>query len=351
MSAPAALRVDYLPLERLAQQPSPWWRGVLGVVGFESPPPLNGLGPAIPVTASGTPLLGNEAPLCEVWRIAEPDLGGCPVDRSGHVRYRHGEELLFGCASLDEADVRREGDSPAAALRRVTELAYRDIFSVLEHSGYPHLIRVWHYLADINAECDGDERYRHFNSARHSAFARAAGGGAGNFPAASALGSRPGSALSIYFLAARCEPVMIENPRQVSAYRYPRRYGEHSPLFSRACILKTRPGAHLFVSGTASIVGHETIHRGDVVAQTRETLTNIAALLEQANRREAGGRFDLDALKYKVYVRHRRDQPAIAAELGRWLKAQTAVVYLEADVCREDLLVEIEASGAADAGD
>ncbi|MBS0612923.1 MAG: hypothetical protein JSS24_07115 [Proteobacteria bacterium] len=349
MSAAAALRVDYLPLARLAQQPSPWWRGVLGVVGFESAPPLNGMAAAIPVTASGTPLLGSDTPLCEVWQLADPDLDGCRVDCSGHVRYRHGEPMLFGCASLDETEARRDGESPAATLRRVTELAYRDIFRVMEHSGYPHLIRVWHYLPDINAECDGDERYRHFNSARHSAFAQASADGAGVFPAASALGSRQGSAFSIHFLAARCEPVMIENPRQISAYHYPRQYGEHCPLFSRACILGTGPGAHLFVSGTASIIGHETIHSGDEVAQTRETLTNIAALLEQANRRAPGGRFDLDALKYKVYVRHRRDQPAIAAELGRWLQAQTAVVYLEADVCREDLLVEIEAIGTAGA--
>ena len=98
------------------------------------------------------------------------------------------------------------------------------------------------------------------------------------------LGSPAGSPLSIYFLAARRPPKMIENPRQTSAYHYPPKFGRHSPIFSRACVWGESGGGRLFVSGTASIVGHETIHRGDVIAQTRETMVNIGALLEEANR-------------------------------------------------------------------
>jgi enamine deaminase RidA (YjgF/YER057c/UK114 family) len=166
-------------------------------------------------------------------------------------------------------------------------------------------------------------------------------------PAASALGSRAGSPLSIYFIAARHSPMMIENPRQVSAYRYPPRYGTHSPLFSRACVTSEPGGTDLFVSGTASIVGHETIHRGDVVAQTRETLCNITALLEETNRRTQSSRYTLDNLKYKVYVRDPSDQRAVAAEMSATLRNSPCVVYLQADVCRDDLLVEIEATGGS----
>jgi len=101
----------------------------------------------------------------------------------------------------------------------------------------------------------------------------------------------------------------------------------------------------LFVSGTASIVGHETIHRGDVIAQTRETMLNIGALLEEANRIVDGGRYSLNGLKFKVYVRKPADLPAIEATLSELLNAAASIVYLQADVCREDLLVEIEAVG------
>ena len=59
---------------------------------------------------------------------------------------------------------------------------------------------------------------------------------AGAVPAACALGSPAGSPISIYFLAARQPPKMIENPRQTSAYHYPPKFGRHSPIFSRACV-------------------------------------------------------------------------------------------------------------------
>ncbi len=101
----------------------------------------------------------------------------------------------------------------------------------------------------------------------------------------------------------------------------------------------------MFVSGTASIVGHETMHCGDVSAQTRETLTNIDALLEETNRIVGSGRYALDDLKFKVYVRRASDFAATMRVLSAALDASTTIVYLQADVCREDLLVEIEATG------
>jgi enamine deaminase RidA (YjgF/YER057c/UK114 family) len=99
------------------------------------------------------------------------------------------------------------------------------------------------------------------------------------------------------------------------------------------------------VSGTASIVGHETLHRGDVAAQTRETLANIGALVEEANRIAGSAAYSLAALQYKVYLRRGSDLAAIGSVLSSALPASARVVYLLADVCRADLLVEIEATG------
>ncbi|GAC1477140.1 MAG: hypothetical protein NVS1B6_18800 [Steroidobacteraceae bacterium] len=159
------------------------------------------------------------------------------------------------------------------------------------------------------------------------------------------MGSPAGSPISIYFLAARQPPKMIENPRQTSAYYYPPKFGRHSPIFSRACVLHESAGTNLFVSGTASIVGCETIHQGDVGAQTRETMANISALLDEVNRVVGSARYSLDGLKFKVYVRQPFDLGAIEGALSRSLRPSTPIVYLQADVCREDLLVEIEATG------
>jgi enamine deaminase RidA (YjgF/YER057c/UK114 family) len=101
----------------------------------------------------------------------------------------------------------------------------------------------------------------------------------------------------------------------------------------------------LFISGTASIVGHQTLHGGDVAAQTRECLHNIAAIVGEANRLEPDAGFRLDQLAYKVYVRHLADYAVVRAAMAEIIAAPMTAVFLQADICRADLLVEIEASG------
>jgi chorismate lyase / 3-hydroxybenzoate synthase len=81
------------------------------------------------------------------------------------------------------------------------------------------------------------------------------------------------------------------------------------------------------------------------VAQTRETMVNIGALLEEANRIVGPSHYSLNDLKLKVYVRNPSDLLAIEATLSELLNPVASIVYLQADVCREDLLVEIEAVG------
>ena len=337
----ASLQLDYVSSDELATQSASWWRNVLGVVGFEKPPTIELMG--VPVTASMTPSLGITDGLCEVWRVAgngarELSTGSL---RQGRVQFRYCDELLFGSITIDEEGFDAKS---AAGLLHATMTAYQEIFDVVK-TQHRHLIRVWNYLPEINGEADGDERYRHFNSARQSAFRQSGRSTVGTVPAASALGSPAGSPISIYFLASSRPPTMIENPRQTSAYHYPPKFGIHSPVFSRACVLSESAGTNLFVSGTASIVGHETIHQGDVTAQTRETLANIDALLDEANRVVGSSHYSLEGLKFKVYVRRASDLPAIDTALTAMVPASASIVYLRADVCREDLLVEIEATG------
>jgi enamine deaminase RidA (YjgF/YER057c/UK114 family) len=283
------------------------------------------------------------------------------------VHYRYSDDLLFGSITVEEQGIEEQAVEEraldvqdalhdntdgagvdAGALLRATETAYQEIFALLRQTGHRHLIRIWNYLPEINRQADGDERYRLFNSARQLAFRNSGQATVGTVPAACALGSPAGSPISIYFLAAREPPTMIENPRQTSAYHYPPKFGRHSPIFSRACVLNASAGTSLFVSGTASIVGHETIHQGDVGAQTRETMANINALLDEANRVVGQRRYSLAGLKFKVYVRRPTDLGAIEGVLSRSLRPSTPIVYLQADVCREDLLVEIEATGEPD---
>jgi hypothetical protein len=335
MHAPGGLHLDFLSL---AEYRAAHGGDVLGVATFNgAPPPIPGTLPGeIPVAEISTPMLPAAAQLYEVWRCSEAAESG----RHDAVRFRRTHDTLFGCIAVAE----RSG-GPHSPLGEATVQAYRQMFAALDAERYPHLLRVWNYLPDINRNSHGLERYRQFNSARQHALRASGRALSGNVPAASALGAAPHSPLVVYFLAARVAPAFVENPRQLSAYHYPRRYGTHSPVFSRATLLRQDSSVALLISGTASIVGHRSLHVGDSGAQTRETLTNIEALLDEANRTAPGARFTLRSLAYKVYVRRPADLPVIQSQLRGVLDEGARVIYLQADICRQDLLVEIEAAG------
>ena len=333
------LRVDYLAPHQLADCRADGWRDVLGIALFAAD--------AVPLQAADVPLarvatrpLGAGAAVCEVWRAD----GQLTSGRVGLVHYRASNHLAFGCVELAEAAVLPSADD-GAALRDVTARAYAEIFTCLKTLGFGRAIRIWNYLPEINREIGGVERYRLFNEARLGAFRSFDRDVRGNVPAASALGSPAGGSLVVYFLAGTDPGTAIENPRQVAAYDYPAEYGEFSPTFSRATLTSAVGSPALLVSGTASIIGHRTVHAGDVIAQTRETVTNIRALVAEANRIAGADLFAPERLKYKAYVRRPADLPAVAGEFVSAVHPAAPVVYLNADVCRADLLVEIEAVG------
>jgi chorismate lyase/3-hydroxybenzoate synthase len=350
MASNEVLKVEHCSAEQLANQSAEWWGGVLGVVSYgsgrESEAGPRQSQPA-PFTSILMPVLNGLNPVYEVWCSHGAAVSG----QHAHLHYRHNDDTLFGCISLHDTEFNDSAAQPqgqdCSELQVATEAAYRQIFELLDTSGYHHLVRVWNYLPGINAYTHSDERYRQFNRARQRAFIACGRPIAGNVPAASALGSAPGSPLAIYFIARRHAAVALENPRQTSAFNYPPQYGPASPTFSRASVAEAEAGSTLFISGTASIVGHETLHVGDVAAQTREALTNIQLLLDAANRDCQSTPFCMNDLHFKVYVRRAQDLPAIQSQL-RSLQAHGArVLYLQADICRADLLVEIEASGSA----
>ena len=281
----------------------------------------------------------DAAAVCEVWLSGAALTGG----QCGDIRYRHDGETLFGAIELAESDA--ESDSASTPLQHTTERAYRQIFGLLETLDYPFMLRAWNYMADINSHSHGLERYRQFNRGRQEAFVACRRELVGNVPAACALGAA-GGPLTISFLAGRKAPLAIENPRQVSAYDYPQHYGPRSPTFSRASLARMGSDEVLFISGTASIVGHCTMHPGNVAKQTRETLTNIEAVIQAANLQASRPLFSLDHLFYRVYVRHSADVAAVRDVMSSRMGASLNAVFLQADVCRQDLLIEIEASAA-----
>lgn len=226
-----------------------------------------------------------------------------------------------------------------AGLEAAVADAYSRVLSGLRESGFPYPLRIWNYLSAINEGEHDAERYRRFCVGRGRALLR-------NtqlerlLPAATAIGSAPGNGLLVFALAA-CQPgLQIENPKQVSAFRYPRDYGRQSPSFSRATRVPWADQTTLFISGTASIVGHRTVHVGDVSAQLHQTVANIHTLCEQAARLDAGS-FALRSCT--VYARKAADLARLQPELADLFGGLSPRLCI-GEVCRRDLDIEIEAT-------
>jgi len=244
-----------------------------------------------------------------------------------------------GCLSLSLV----LDDAPDRDIEQPVYLAYRALIELASEMNCPHLLRAWNYLPAINEGAGDQERYRRFCLGRARAL-EDDGLDTASLCAGTAIGGDE-QKLRIYLLCGQAPGLNIENPRQVSAYRYPRRYGPRSPSFARATVLPSDgQQALLMISGTASVVGHETRHEGDVLAQTREILANLDSLLAESARvsgRDGLASFSEQSL-IRVYLRLASDWPPVEAVLREaWPEARMAA--FRGDVCRSDLLVEIEA--------
>jgi len=275
------------------------------------------------------PLPGADAG--DLWRSALPVRYGW----DGDVGYSENDEVLMMQLRLDE---------PALAdMEQAVYQAYVRIAGFVAARGYPELWRIWHYLGAIN-QGEGDaERYRQFCIGRYRAVADGADFEA-RLPAATAIGTR-GGGLSIIVLAGKRPGLQVENPRQVSAFRYPRPYGLRSPSFSRATLLPCADGPRLLVSGTASIVGHATAFAGDAAAQLRQIAANLQALLAHAVHTRLPGREarEFAADSYIVYLRHAEDLPNVREELRQHF-SDAPMRLVIGDICRSELLIEVEAA-------
>lgn len=267
------------------------------------------------------------APVAEVWRSRLPVHHGW-ADGLG---YAHNGEVLFGHLRMDESELDELG--------RATTRAYRRIDLLLRSLGYPCWLRMWNFVSHINRGEGDAERYRQFSQGRHNAFALKPGFES-RLPAATAIGTRD-SGMTVYFLAARDPAEQVENPRQVSAFRYPTAYGPTGPSFSRATLKHWVDGIHLFVSGTASVVGHRSLHPGDALAQLDETSRNLDALLRQAAVLQPAAE-PFRASTLKIFVRPQQHLPSLLARARQLLGPQVPLLCLAGDICRRDLLIEIE---------
>ncbi|MEX2671490.1 MAG: hypothetical protein WD294_05200 [Phycisphaeraceae bacterium] len=235
-------------------------------------------------------------------------------------------------------------------LQRCVTRAYTALGEQIRQDGqvcWP--VRFWNYVPDIQQQDGGNlNRYMIFNAGRWGALAEWYGNDTAfgsNLAAATALDVRS-KHLVVQVLAATEPGEPVENARQLPAYRYSARYGPLPPCFARATVVNDAlMDRWMLVSGTASVVGEASRHPCDIHAQLRETFANLATLAAPAGTtpEEAHGRYR----SLRAYVTRKSDVPVVEAAVRRTFHALEELEIVPADLCRPELLVEIE--GVAEA--
>lgn len=263
-----------------------------------------------------------------------------------------GADAALVSVSIDGVDEWKPDSFLAASQALV-----RQSLEGLRGTGFEHPVRLWNFLPGICELIDGDlDRYRVFNVARHREFERQFGAASlrnGSLPTASCVG-HAGRSIAVHALGAREASRAVENPRQVPAYAYSTKYGPKPPSFSRAGVASFGSRRMLLIAGTASVLGEDSVHDGALRAQCDETLVNLRAIANAG--RTAGGLAETSPehamnglLATRVYCRRANDLSWLRDNLDRSLVRCGEIEFVRADICRDELLVEIEAAIDLDA--
>lgn len=261
--------------------------------------------------------------------------------KSGKIELKHTFNGLFGTLSLDV-------NSSDKTLQQLTTEAYLQIFQALE--AYPDLtvIRYWNYVPEITAMlADGSTHYHSFNAGRYTAFKTYYGDKIEqlSIPAASAVGSKD-KILKIQFFAVSRPIKTIENKGQIPAYHYSKTYGKIPPFFSRGVIFDNHGQRLLLSSGTASVVGENSMHSHDIYEQLVQTFHNLRVLGSQFNLKMYEIHFGFaleDIVLLTVYYKQEQDRPFLERFIPKFLAPSCQIAFQHADICREELSVELEA--------
>lgn len=280
------------------------------------------------------------------------------------ITFRHSEEsswivvnrggmkivVATGCSKDEEnGDILQQSTSAFNCLQNILSE---------EKMNFADVIRQWNYIEQIT-KISGDQKstnqnYQVFNDVR-SKFYRNSDFQHG-YPAATGIGMDCGG-IAIDIIAARFDNkssvVALKSPVQLDAYNYSKAvlaennsmadFCRTTPKFERAKVLITSGGKTIFVSGTAAIKGQSSISELSAEVQTEMTIQNILTLISPKNLTSHGIAATNPAkiTHLRVYIKFRRDINIVKSICQKHFPHVPAV-FIIADICRPELLVEIE---------
>lgn len=216
---------------------------------------------------------------------------------------------------------------------------FRILGDIMRNEGFPveSIVRQWNYIGSITSfDANGNQHYQMFNNARSEFYSSSLW--KNGYPAATGIGTS-GNWVMIDVDAVTVDNpdlriIPIDNKLQIAAHSYSRSVlekadtGLTTPKFERAKSLDLKDKRLIYISGTAAIRGEKSIVY-DVVDQLRITLENIRQLIG-----------DSDIYMLRVYLKNEDDYDKVHDAMAGYCNID--VSYLLADVCRDELLIEIE---------
>ncbi len=213
------------------------------------------------------------------------------------------------------------------------------------------IVRQWNYIEQITAQDACSQHYQAFNDARSDLYART--DWPAGYPAATGIGTHRGGvmvevdALSPH--SRRIRTRSLDNALQVAAHDYSKGVligtdpQKTTPKFERGKLVSSCFSDHLYVSGTAAIRGERSLSDDEIAEQTVATLENIEYLIGRPNLKKQGIKYPRKnrITIFRVYLKSEEFlDPARKIVAGRY--SGVPVLYLKSDICRDELLVEIE---------
>ncbi len=229
---------------------------------------------------------------------------------------------------------------------------FKTLQQQLDETGFKisDITRQWNYIEGIVSTKEDHQNYQVFNDARSQFYQdhfRENG-----YPAATGIGMEAGGVLIDYIAIKgnNVTNVPIDNPVQIPAHKYhqdclmglPTGDRKTTPKFERGRYVSLHGEEIVFVSGTAAITGEKTANPGDVEQQTRLTIDNIDRLISKDNLSKIliVSR-DLKFNYLRIYVKEKKDFKKVR-DICENRYGIIPMVWLQANICRDDLTVEIE---------
>ena len=232
--------------------------------------------------------------------------------------------------------------------------------AILESEGmtFSNIFRQWNYIEGITRVEDHDspatQHYQIFNNVRSSFYSKAKFNN--GYPAATGIGTNAGGVIVSFYATSQTgsDVISLENPLQKAAFDYSKEvligddeyegFCKCTPKFARAKLISNTSSVQVYISGTASIREEKTIAEDDVAEQTRVTIDNVEKLISgetlSAVQGKLSGQMQLDF--YRAYIKNPSDYQLVKGSCERRWPGIPGI-FVISDVCRDNLLVEIEA--------